>query len=289
MALTDAQLAQRRRGITSTQLAAIVGQHPYTSALAVYVDKVGDEPLPFQGDEESAYWGTVLEPVILDEYDRRNDCKIERPQKTFEVELDGVIFLATPDGVGTESDIIIEAKSAGYRVSWKWGMAGTDEIPTEYLCQCAGLMLVLDRPVVHLAVLIGGQEYREYRIERDAGLEKLLVAKATAFWRDCVVKRQPPEPDHTDSAAEALKALYPDPTTTLLHGDDKAEHICADVVEARRAFKAAEEAKKRTQNRLQAHIGTAAGVDTSWGVFTWKADKNGRRRFHAPIERERNG
>jgi predicted phage-related endonuclease len=43
-----------------------------------------------------------------------------------------------------------------------------------------------------LAVLFGNSDFRIYEITRDQGLEELVIAKATTFWNEYVLKDIPP-------------------------------------------------------------------------------------------------
>jgi len=43
-----------------------------------------------------------------------------------------------------------------------------------------------------LAVLFGNSDFRIYEIARDQGLEELVIAKATTFWNEHVLKDIPP-------------------------------------------------------------------------------------------------
>jgi predicted phage-related endonuclease len=43
-----------------------------------------------------------------------------------------------------------------------------------------------------LAVLFGNSDFRIYEIARDQGLEELVIAKATTFWNECVLKNIAP-------------------------------------------------------------------------------------------------
>lgn len=76
MTLTAEQLAKRRTGITSTDIAAICGLNPYKSPMAVYLDKIG-KPLEVE-QTEGMFWGLALEPLLLQRYEATVDDD-ERP------------------------------------------------------------------------------------------------------------------------------------------------------------------------------------------------------------------
>ena len=74
-----------------------------------------------------------------------------------------------------------------------WGDEGTDQIPESYLVQVAWYSAICDVPKVDIAVLIGGQNYREYTYTRDQELEEKLIKIACNFWHNHVQKRIPPK------------------------------------------------------------------------------------------------
>ena len=58
-------LERRLRGITGTDVAAILGIHKYRSALDVWGEKTGRLPAPDLGDSEAVYWGIRLESDLV--------------------------------------------------------------------------------------------------------------------------------------------------------------------------------------------------------------------------------
>ncbi|MCI0719887.1 MAG: YqaJ viral recombinase family protein, partial [Acidobacteria bacterium] len=64
-------LAERRKGIGSSDAAAILGVHPYKSAYTVWAEKTGLIVEDTEQIGEAALWGNVLEPVIAQQYSLR--------------------------------------------------------------------------------------------------------------------------------------------------------------------------------------------------------------------------
>lgn len=63
-------LEERKKGIGGSEAAAIMGLDKNRSALAVYLDKIG-EGVSVE-ENERMHWGTMLEEQIALEYERRN-------------------------------------------------------------------------------------------------------------------------------------------------------------------------------------------------------------------------
>jgi predicted phage-related endonuclease len=168
-------------------------------------------------------------------------------------------MIANPDRLlfPTESEwsdppaALLEVKTA--RSSQEWGDPGTDDIPPYYQAQCLWQMDVLGADVVHLAVLIGGSDYREYRVVWDAEEAEAIRLRAAAFWQR-LLDRIPPPVDDMESTGRTLRHL---------HGDveDRAEPVAADVAAEYRAAQAASKQAKRdvqlATNRLLDVMGNA--------------------------------
>jgi len=95
--------------------------------------------------------------------------------------------------VGSSSPTrILECKTASPFTASEWGEVGSDEVPMSYLCQCIWYMAITGIDKTDLAVLFGNSDFRIYEIARDQALEELVIAKATTFWNEYVLKDIPP-------------------------------------------------------------------------------------------------
>ena len=306
--LTEAQLAERRDGISSTDVAAIAGQHPYRSALDVYADKMGALPPADLSENEAVQWGIRLEPIVLERYSQEHGDTIVTPNvivcpecagaclepQSARVKLVDCSFCenqgyiqeiyhhpdldwarCTPDAFCQNGDSYgLEAKTVGVRSAHRWGDEGTDSVPREYLIQCAWGMFVCDRPYWDLAALIGGQKYREYRIERLEVLEKALVRVTTAFIEDHLEKEVPPEPGPSKAATAILAKLYPESDGVMLESTLDMEELALTFKEYDQVAKEAEAKAEAAKNALKAIIGAADGIEGPWGKVTWKQSKD---------------
>ncbi len=88
----------------------------------------------------------------------------------------------------------LECKTASEYLSKLFGEEGTDQIPDYYLTQCLWYMKLTGFQVWHLAVLIGGNKFRMYRIERDDDLIESIFKQVKAFWFNHVIADVPPDP-----------------------------------------------------------------------------------------------
>ena len=270
--LTKEQHEFRAGGIGASEIASVCGLNPYKAALAIYLDKQG---LTEHGPEtQASEWGTRLEEAIAKKYAQTHGVEIRRPEQTYRHPGEGWM-LATPDGLVCRNGSRLhglEVKTAGLRQAFRWGEEG-DAVPEEYLVQCAWSMAVLNLNRWDLAVLIGGQDYREYRIDRDLELEARLIEIGREFWFEHVVTRIPPAPDASESAARALARIYPKDALPLRRADSTADACAVELREAQAQLAKVEKTTMLAENKAKALIGGAAGLEGDWGRITWKRSK----------------
>ena len=168
-------LAERRKGLGGSDAAAACGLSRFTSPRQLFHDKRGD--LEEQPDNDSFYWGRKLEGIVLEEAEQQTGLEMA-PYKYMIwsqkypwafVNLDGLIY-ESGDPVG-----IVECKTAGWIKSDEWGSSGTDLMPREYVMQCQHALAVTALQFAILAVLIGGNQFRWYRIQRNEAMIKKIM------------------------------------------------------------------------------------------------------------------
>lgn len=205
---TPEWLAARRGGITATDLPKILGLSPYGNALSVWHDKRGT--LPEEPAGEAAAWGNLLEDVVAREWARRRGVRLQRVGTAVDrvepwrrASLDRIV-------VGTRRRDALEVKTRSAFVAGRW----STDIPDDVLAQVAWQRAALGLDVVHVAVLLGGQELREFTYERDRDLEDYLIRAATPVWR-AVLDGVPPLVDEDAALAAVLDRLHPDRAGTV--------------------------------------------------------------------------
>ena len=270
--LTAQQQELRLRGLGGTDVAAVCGVHPYRTPLDIYLDKRGLVE-PFAGNEATR-WGHRLEPVIADEYSERTGRILSDCGTIVHAERDW--HLGTPDRLIVDEPGGLEIKTAGLRQAHRWGDPDSDEVPDEYLIQCAWYLALTDRQWWDLAVLIGGQEMRIYTIQRNDELEAGLLERAECFWHDHVLDGEPPPATGRD--VKTLSTLYSGPSAETI--DPTPEHL-----EAARRYRDLESRIKRLESErddIKARLCDDIKADAKGikGVASWP-EVAGRKTFDA--------
>lgn len=189
--LTRDQKLNRQSGIGGSDLGAIAGVSKYKTPLEVYLSKIG---VTIEEDEEneSLYWGNALEGVVAEKYAKVTGKTLLESHHTYRHPT-MPWMLAHVDRIIQGEKGILECKTAGYRQSKLWGEEGTDQIPVEYLLQCAHYSIVMDVDFVDIAVLIGGNQFRIYKYIRNSALEEKIIKIEEDFWKNHVELRIPPD------------------------------------------------------------------------------------------------
>ncbi|AOX99671.1 YqaJ viral recombinase family protein [Jeongeupia sp. USM3] len=274
-------LQLRLRGIGSSDAAAAVGLSPYKSALSLWLEKTRRKAPDDLSLKEAVIWGQVLEPVLANVYAERTGARVRRvnavlqhPEHRFMLaNLDRAV-VAGPDGAG-----ILEIKTAGYQSAPQW----EDGIPVAYQCQVLHQLAVTGHAWADVAVLIGGQDFRIYRVERDEERIADLVAREAAFWQ-CVASDTQPSPDGSADAGSALQWLFPHDDGQVVDLSDSPEFndMFATLLQLKQRREAIETQVAVLQQRIQHVLGSATGALFSTGRVSWKRSKD---RVAADMER----
>lgn len=256
-----------------SELAAAVGLNPWRTPLDVYLEKTGQVPRTDLSDNEAVYFGHVLEDVVAQEFSRRQGFKVQR--QSAEIVHPRLPFLRGHIDrriVGRRAGL--ECKTAGIRQAQHYGEIGTDEVPAHYLIQCAAYLSITGWDEWHLAVLIGGQDFRVYKIPRDEGLIATLEARAEAFWQ-AVQDRNPP--DATTLAGASL--LWPQDSGATVTADEDLAALVRHLRACRAEIKLAEVEADQMELEIKKALGQAATLLGPDGqpLATWRTQE--ARRF----------
>ena len=265
-------LAIRNQGIGSSDSAAVVGLSPYKSPLELWMEKTGRKPPDDLSDNEAVFWGSTLEPVIAQVYGEKTGAKVRQVHAVLQhhehphmlANLDRIV--AHPeDGHG-----LLEIKTAGLWSEAYW----EDGVPEHYQCQVLHQLAVTGKPWADVAVLIGGQEFRTYRIERDEEKINALIELEDQFWQH-VLNDTPPEVDGSESSGKALSMLYPSDNGEAVDFSDSEEMnaLFKRLLLARQERERVELEEATLKQQVQSAIGFTSNAIFASGKVGWKKVK----------------
>ena len=261
-------LEYRRHGIGGSDAPAVLGMSKYASPYTVWLEKTGRAADRDLSDNEAVYWGVQLEDVVAAEYRKRHQGTSVKRAKCVMQSKERPWQFATVDRLLKTHDGrrgILEIKTCGSRRSKDW----EDGIPDYYIAQPTHYLAVTGYDFFDVAVLIGGQEYREYHVERDCDDIDALVERETAFWEEYVVKDVPPLLTGLDCDTQAIREQYPTDDGEYLQMLDEDLPDVARCIAKRELSKQYAEEAREIENQLKAIIGGAKGIQTPNRKITW--------------------
>ncbi len=263
----DEWLSLRKQGIGGSDASVVCGINRYKSPIELWLDKT--DQLPIQEAGEAAYWGTVLEPLVVSEFTKRTGIEVNR-QKQLLQSKEYPFMLANLDGLCEHPDygtVIFEAKTASAYKAGEWD----DAIPDEYMLQIQHYMAVTGYKGAYIAVLIGGNTFKWRFIERDEELVAMLIQLESEFW-SYVQSETPPPLDGSDASADFLANRFPNsaPKSQIVLPDSAAKLI-TEYAAASEQEKVIAEQKQKAENLLKAMLGDNEIGTTEDHIVTWKS------------------
>jgi putative phage-type endonuclease len=264
-------LKYRMQGIGGSDAAAICNLSRYRSAMAVYLDKLGE--LPPLEDNPKMKAGRVLEPIIADWFAEETGYKVWRQNAIFQ-HPEHPFMLANIDRWLPGMNAGLECKNTSEYAAGDW--EGT-EAPREYILQCNHYMAVTGADRWFLAVLIGGWNFQWRVIERDEELIRSLIEIERNFWHDHVLSKSPPAFSHQDT--DYLRQAFPHSSSdAYVHlSEEVAWPIMKSLFDARRTKKLAEEQEEAAKNQIKGMMEAAERAFYQGELrFTWKTGAKSR-------------
>ncbi len=269
-------LKVRQTGIGSSDAAAAAGLNPYQSQLELWMQKTGRSaalPQPNLKDDSSPmFWGTLLESFVAAHYTKNTTHRIRRVNAVLQhPELPWMLANLDREIIGVPEVQILECKTAGMNGAKLW----REGVPEYVQLQVHHQLAVTGKQAADVAVLVCGNEFRTYRIERDEALISRLIELEAKFWH-YVESDTPPPADGSDSADVALRALYPqDCGETLdLSADAGMGATLTDLIAVRARLAENEKLEAKLKQSIQQRMGTASKAVFETGEVSWKRSKD---------------
>ena len=260
----------RSQGIGASDAAAVLGISPWRSPWDVWAEKTHDPSYEPQAETEAMRWGTILEPVLIEEYERQTGRIVIDRQGLFQdghvyCHLDGAIESADENTLGTYEGVV-EVKTATRAKDW------ADGVPEYYQAQVYVCIELSDAKWADVAVLLPGGDFRIYRIEADPEVQAGIMTALEAFWTQHVMTGTPPPVDGSDGARRYLAGRYAG-TEDALPDTDEIEPVVTRLAEVRALLKAAEAEEAFLENRAKSILGEYTAAEGIGWRLTWKRSK----------------
>lgn len=251
----EAWLKARTRGIGGSDVGAICGVSPFTSARQIYLNKTGqfqDSLQPNDAAKERMHFGHMLEPIVADEYAQRTGNKIVSVNATL-VHKDYPWALANVDRLIVDDDGrpigILECKTTSEYMNDEWE---SGDILMSYIYQLNWYLWILGLEKGAFACLVGGNKFYCYDVFRnDELLENTIIPAAKSFWYDNVLALKEPELQATDTEFANNKYSTVVKNSEITLTDDDANELARTVFDCKTKIKELEKIMTEAQNRIK--------------------------------------
>lgn len=193
----------RSNGIGGSEIGPIVGQNRWKPAVKLFHEKAGLVPTLDWTNEKmfhgrnmedyianlARYWDGTKEGMIKN-YEAKIIIKDHRRVNGYAVNSDYPHLFASVDRLINKNHInlltgemnpdhaILECKQLGYNASKQWESG----IPTSYIFQVNQYALIYDVKYIELAILMDGNDFNVYPLERSDNLCQQIVIQSQLFW-----------------------------------------------------------------------------------------------------------
>lgn len=250
-------LAERRKGIGSSDIALLMGVALGGSEYELWLDKMGRGGGEQTGAMQRGHW---LEPHLADHFAQHTGltirrCGLARHRLVEELQ-------ATPDRL-SEDGGCVEIKSMGthatVRAQWRHGgIAAHAYVQLQWQLKVSGR-----RHGWLVAYEIDQEPMIRGPIERDETLMTRMSARAMAWWGKYVTTCTPPPPDLATITDEEIALRWPDAEKGSTRQAEWPAHVramLAERVELKATAKAATDRAKEIDQALKVMIGDAEAL-----------------------------
>ena len=167
----------------------------------------------------------------------------------------------------------IEIKTVSPFKAKEWGEQQSDEIPVHYAAQAMHALMITGRALCVFGVLIGADDFRIYRIERDDVTIAAIRAKEIAFWKR-VQDRNPPDPS---TVSDVFRLFGTHDSGAAIAANDAIQADVLALKSLKADAKSLEGIIAMREERIKLYMGDAA-ILTMNGTpsITWKEQQSKR-------------
>ena len=266
--ITEQQRIERKQGIGGSDVAIIMGLSNYMTPVALWMQKRGELEID-NVESPQAYWGNRLESLVREEFALRHNCIVTEPDTI--VHPSHTYMRGNIDGFVPSENAVLEIKTCNQFLSHEWGQEGA-EIPPRYLVQIAYYCMLTNASKGYVAVLIGGQDYREYVYERDEWLEADIVMACDEFWH-CVERGKQPPAQFAD-----MKYLFKAVEEKSIVYSTELEKPIKDLMTVKLKSKQLQIEEEQAKLQIMQYMQDAEYLTDNDGkvLVSWKTGKRGR-------------
>jgi putative phage-type endonuclease len=241
---------QKQKGIGGSDVATILGLNPYKSVFSLWLEKTGQISPPDLSNNPYVEWGNALEPVIRAKFaditgfevSENHNVMCHDDYEFMVANIDGEVL--DPDYKGEKG--ILEIKTANERMKDAW----KDGPPHHYMLQVQHYLAVTGYNYAYICVLIGGNDFKYFKIERDDYVIDKIISDEVEFMR-MVEENIPPEISGHNSDSDWLADTYPIDNDEENILDSSLEELALRYKEVQEEIKLLQDEANYIKNRIK--------------------------------------
>jgi len=250
-------LLARRKVVTASGTAALLGLHPYLDPIDIYAEMLSTEPINDvdHGLDSPLTWGLALEEAI---------AKTAAKHYGWNLEMSGRLLLSKANpNIGATLDAefidgqgvacVYEGKSWSAMRSKDWDEE-TGKAPDYIAIQAQTQLIVTGAPVNHVCCLIGGAKWSHIIFEPFPELKDMIL-KAVDDFMGHITRLEPPPV--TYRSQDAIRTLYPQDNGEVITLPAEAMEWAAEANNLAEQIKLMTEQREELRNRIRMSIGEA--------------------------------
>jgi putative phage-type endonuclease len=217
---------EKQTGIGGSDCSIIMGLNPYKSAFMLWLEMTGQAERP-KLDSQYVEWGNLLEPVIRDKFRAETGFKVSQCNFVL-AHQDWDWMVANVDGFVDDPNRkgrgVLEIKTANERAKKDWD----NGVPNHYMLQVQHYLAVTELDYAYIAVLIGGNDFRYYFVERDDYIIDSIISAERTFVEVNLAAKIPPKIGSSQAESDWLNFTYPEANEVEATINDYFEEMAAE-------------------------------------------------------------
>lgn len=258
-------LAERRKGIGGSDVAAILGMSPWTTRSELWAEKTGRWPEKDISASPFVRFGVDNEDKVATLFAEQTGKKVYATGHFHR--KDALWMHASPDRLIFDEAAGLECKTTSSAYAYEWE-AGS--IPDQYFCQVQWYMAVMGFSVWYIACLFRDTgRFIWRRIERNDAFIAYMENKASYFWGLVQTGTLPPD-DGTGDYMKLLQDEFGCAAGTFKHLNKSAIELCKVIITCDMEMKKLKAKKQAAMNKLARQMGDAETGFANGFVVRWQ-------------------
>lgn len=267
--ITEEQKKIRKQGIGGSDAAKVCGQSKWGTPLTVFNEKINDKQTK---ETEAMRIGSALEPMIIKKYEELTGNNVKTGLDIL-FNKNNKFMLANIDGIVSDKNIIVEAKTAKNKKGW--GTPGTCDVPVDYLFQVAHYCSVYEISEAHIIVFFkDSSKYDIFKYYRNDNFENAIIKKEKNFWENHVLKNLPPPA----TKIKDVRIKYDLSEEKTSFADDETITKYNKLLDILKSKKQIEEQEESLKIDIMLKMGVSSELKDNFGnkLISWKNIENNR-------------